>query len=75
MSSKQVEMMQLRGKLLQLGDEDDSECPLCGFDYQEKVLLVKAIEAKTELIKKKLDGIGRQITQCYQGMNSILNPL
>lgn len=75
MSSTQAEMIQLRDKLLQLSNEDEQECPLCGFDYQERVLLSKAIEAKTERLKQQLDGVGKQITQCYQGIETKLKSL
>jgi exonuclease SbcC len=74
-SKKQTEVMQLRGKLLQVCSNDEHDCPLCGFDYKESTLLIASIEAKTRQLKQQLDGIGQQITQCYQNIEAILSPL
>jgi exonuclease SbcC len=74
-SKKQAEVMQLRGKLLQVCSSDEHDCPLCGFDYKESTLLIASIEAKTGQLKQQLDGIGQQINQCYQNIEAIISPL
>ncbi|MDP5146947.1 AAA family ATPase [Shewanella sp. ULN5] len=74
-SKKQAEVMQLRGKLLQVCSSDEHDCPLCGFDYKESTLLIASIEAKTRQLKQQLDGIGQQINQCYQNIEAIISPL
>lgn len=74
-SKKQAEVMQLRGKLLQVCSSDEHDCPLCGFDYKESTLLIASIEAKTRQLKQQLDGIGQQINQCYQSIEAIISPL
>ncbi|MCG7585729.1 AAA family ATPase [Photobacterium sp. OFAV2-7] len=75
LSSKQADTLQVRDKLLGLSDENDSECPLCGFDYTERVLLIEAIDVKTERLKQLLDGVSKKIAMCYQSIAAILNPL
>lgn len=74
-SKKQAEVMQLRGKLLQVCSSDEHDCPLCGFDYKESTLLIASIEAKTRQLKQQLDGIGQQINKCYQSIEAIISPL
>ncbi|KLV09093.1 hypothetical protein ABT56_02535 [Photobacterium aquae] len=74
-SKKQAAVMQLRTKLLQIVDNIENDCPLCGFDYQENSILLSAIEAKTALLDQKLTKIGLQINQCYQAIEAILVPL
>lgn len=34
---------------------DKTECPLCGFDYEERLLLEEALISKTERIEKYID--------------------
>jgi exonuclease SbcC len=75
LSKKQTEIMQLRVKLLQVSDSDVHDCQLCGFDYKENTLLISAIDAKTVQLKQLLDGVGLQINQCYQAIESTLIPL
>ncbi|CZF79654.1 AAA family ATPase [Grimontia marina] len=75
LSSKQADTLQLRDKLLGISDENDSECPLCGFDYTERVLLIEAVDGKTKRLKQLLDGVGKNISACYQSIAVILNPL
>lgn len=75
LSSKQADILQIRDKLLELCDENDSECPFCGFDYLEKILLVETIDNKTERLKQRLDSIGKKITECYQDIAAIITPV
>lgn len=75
LSSKQAETLQVRDKLLDLNDRNDSECPLCGFDYTERLLLIEAVDVKTERLKKLLDGISKKVAACYQSIAAIIKPL
>lgn len=75
LSSKQTDTLEIRDKLLRLSDESDSECPLCGFDYPERKVLVDAVDDKTDRLKQLLDGVGNKIANCYQGISDIINPL
>ncbi|WP_199609892.1 AAA family ATPase [Flocculibacter collagenilyticus] len=74
-SRKQTEMIQFREKLIQVCGDESHDCPLCGFDYKERTLLISAIKVKTNLLKQQLDNIGLRITQCYQDIEKILAPL
>ncbi|NEX89768.1 hypothetical protein G4923_13870 [Aeromonas rivipollensis] len=75
LSSKQAEMLQIRDKLILMSNNDESSCPLCGFDYIERVLLIEAVNIKTQNLKSLLDDLGKKIATCYQEITHILNPL
>ncbi|MFS1446464.1 AAA family ATPase [Vibrio lentus] len=55
--SELTKLNQLRDSIIEKLNyfSDKTECPLCGFDYEERLLLEEALISKTERIEKYID--------------------
>lgn len=67
--------LELRNKLKITISEDESSCPLCGFDYNEQQLLIDAIDVRTKQIENELDLNGKKIAGCLKKIDSTLQNL
>lgn len=64
-------LLLLRQKLMEkVGDE--SNCPLCGFDYIENQLLFDAVDERTKRINTELDNQGKLLAKCLNDINELL---
>ncbi|NWO06781.1 MAG: hypothetical protein HLX50_14125, partial [Alteromonadaceae bacterium] len=68
-------IVELRTKLIKTISEDENNCPLCGFDYQDHQLLIDAIAARTQQVEKELDENGRKIAELTQKISETLQTL
>lgn len=67
--------LELRNRLKIKISENESSCPLCGFDYNEHQLLIDAIDVRTKKIENELDFNGKKITDCLKKIDSTLQIL
>ncbi len=67
--------LELRNRLKTTISENESNCPLCGFDYNDHQLLIDAIDVKTKKIENELDLNGKKITDCLRKIDSTLQIL
>ncbi|MEL4390334.1 AAA family ATPase [Shewanella xiamenensis] len=67
--------LELRNRLKTTITEDESSCPLCGFDYNEQQLLIDAIDVRTKQIESELDLNGKKIADCLREIGSTLQTL
>ncbi|EJL6761791.1 AAA family ATPase [Vibrio cholerae] len=67
--------LELRNRLKTTISENESNCPLCGFDYNDHQLLIDAIDVKTKKIENELDLNGKKITDCLRKIYSTLQIL
>ncbi|QDF68116.1 hypothetical protein FJQ87_16885 [Shewanella sp. SNU WT4] len=65
----------LRNRLKTTIIENESSCPLCGFDYTEQQLLIVAIDARTKQIESELDLNGNKIAECLKKIDLTLQSL
>ncbi|PMG78416.1 AAA family ATPase [Vibrio lentus] len=68
-------ILELRSRLKAAISQDESHCPLCGFDYNEQQLLIDAIDVRTKLIERELDQNGKEVADCTQKISSVLQTL
>ncbi len=62
-----------REKLIGMIAETQSECPLCGFEYEEYEVLTAAIDARTNDLKEKQDAQGKKLNDCNAAIQIILD--
>ncbi|WP_419227065.1 AAA family ATPase [Alteromonas sp. OM2203] len=67
--------LELRSKLINMISQDESNCPLCGFDYREHQLLLNAIDERTQKIEKELDQNGKILADLVRKISLTLQTL
>lgn len=67
--------LELRKRLKLTISKDESNCPLCGFDYSEQRLLIDAIDVQTNQIENELDLNGKKIADCLRKISLTLQML
>ncbi|ENP8342335.1 AAA family ATPase [Vibrio harveyi] len=67
--------LQLRDRLKKTISENESNCPLCGFDYHEQQFLIDAIDVKTTQIESELDLNGKALSDVIKRIDSTLQSL
>lgn len=67
--------LELRNRLKTTINQDESNCPLCGFNYKEQQLLIDAINARTQQIESELDQNGKKSAECVRKINLTLQTL
>ena len=67
--------LQLRDRLKKTITENESNCPLCGFDYHEQQFLIDAIDVKTTQIENELDLTGKALSDDIKRIDSTLQSL
>ncbi|KXI21299.1 AAA family ATPase [Photobacterium sanguinicancri] len=70
-----VKTLELRNRLKNTISENESSCPLCGFDYNEQQILIDAIDVRTKQIENELDLNGKKVAVCLKKIDSTLQTL
>jgi len=64
-----------RDKLRNLIADQQTDCPLCGFEYSEHQALIDAIESRKQALKNQLDELGREINDLNAKIQPVLNEI